>query len=347
MRAVLILSVLVGMLTFCAASGDVVVSDAEFAGYFGSDGVYTVVGVVKNTEGYAVASHVEVSINDGGNMISVGQNLPPVDANKDMPFKILVPQARSQNIVLEHATVTFSRSATAPPSGIHVIYDRTLVRHDDGHVTGMITNDGNDTKYNVRVYAAIHGPNNKFIDTGANVERIEKIAPGQTAEFSIYPDPSVASDVSYYSCFNIGDETIVPLHAVRNGVEYNFRYDSTAAFTVDGFDDTGTTLSISGINSFKVPTYVNFEFPRTSDSEKFDVLVNGKPVRFIQSQDENGNWHVAFDVGSATQDSITISGFENPGKKPMPGESGITPYLYAIPVVAAVGIGAYLYWRRN
>lgn len=347
MRAILFLSALAGMLAFSSAYGDVVVSKDEFAGYFDSSGTYTVVGVVKNTEGYAVTSHVEVSISDGGNMITVGRDLPPLDANKDMPFKILVPQALSRNIVLEHASVAFSRSASPPPSEIHVVYDGTLVRHDDGHVTGMITNDGNDTKYNVKVYAAIHGQDNKFLDTGASVEKIDSIAPGEAVSFSIYPDPSVASDVVYYSCFNIGDETIVPLRATRNGADYNFRYDSTAAFTVDGFDDTGTILSISGINSFKVPTYVNFEFPRTSDSEKFDVLVNGKPVKFIQSRDDAGNWHVAFDVGSATQDSILISGFENPGAKPVSGGAETMLYVYAIPAAAAAAIGIYLYRRKS
>ncbi len=343
MRVILLLSALVGMLTFSAVYGEVFVSDDEYAGYFDSEGVYTVVGVVKNTEGHAVAPHVEVSVSDGGSMISAGRYLPAVDANKDMPFKIRIPQALGKNIVLGPAAVTFERSAAPPPSGIHVVYDKTLVRHDDGHVTGIIVNDGNRTEYNVRVYAAIHGQDNKFIDTGANVESIGEIAPGQAVPFSIYPDPSVAPDVRYYSCFNIGDETIVPLRAVRNGEDYNFRYDSTAAFTVDGFDKTGTALSISGINSFKIPTYVNFEFPRTSDSEKFAVLVNGEPVQFIQSLDESGNWHVAFDIGSTTQDAILISGFGGPGAKPA-AESLL--YLYVIPVAAAAGIGVYLYKRR-
>ncbi len=66
-------------------------------------------------------------------------------------------------------------------------------------MTGRITNVGNQTEYDVKVYAAIHGPNNRFMDTGINVEKIEKIEPGQIVEFSIYPDPLVASDVNYYS----------------------------------------------------------------------------------------------------------------------------------------------------
>ena len=349
MRLSLLLPMLVGLVTFSAAFGDVLIPDEEFAGYFDSNGIYTIVGVVKNTENYAITSHVDMLVNDGGKRIPIGQDLPSVDANKDMPFKIRVPQVSSKNVILEKPTITFSKSITPPPSEIHVIYDKTLVRHDDGHITGRITNDGNRTEHDVKVYAAIHGPNNKFIDTGVNMEKIEKIEPGQTIDFSIYPDPSVASDVNYYSCFNIGDETIVPLHATRNGENFNFRYDSTASFTVNGFDETGTRLSIYGINSFKIPTYVNFEFPKMSEKEKFDVLVNGKPVKFIQSRDEYGNWHVAFDVGATTQNTIIISGFENPSGKITPSENigSIPPYLYVVPIVAAVGIGVYFYKRKT
>ena len=331
--------------TFATAFADVSVPDTEFEGYFDSNGIYTVVGVVKNTETYAVVSHVDVTVNDGGKVFSAGQDLPPVAANKDMPFKIRIPQVAGPNVVLEEPHVSFRKSEVLPPSDIHVLYDKTLIRHDDGHLTGKITNDGNKTEYNIKVYAAIHGANNTFLDTGINVENIDKIEPGQVIDFTIYPDPSVASGVNYYSCFNIGDETIVPLYAMRDGERFNFRYDSTAAFTVNGFDETGTRLSIYGINSFKIPTYVNFEFPRTTDSEKFDVLVNDKPVEFIQSRDEQGNWHVAFEVGSATQNTILISGFEKKADQPNYAGSPVT--MYVIPAVAAIGVGVYLFMRKR
>jgi hypothetical protein len=340
---VISLLVMVAILSaFAVAFAEVLIPDSEFDGYFDSNGIYTIVGVVKNTENYAITPRVDLTMNDDGKTISVSQDLPSVAANKDMPFKIRVPQVDSKNVILEKPIVTFKQSV-APPLDIHVLYDKTLIRHNDGHLTGRITNDGNRIEYNVKVYAAIHGPNNKFIDAGINVEKIGKIEPGQIVDFSIYPDPSVASNVSYYSCFNIGDETIVPLHAVRNEGKFNFRYDSTAAFTVNGFDETGTKLSIYGINSFNIPTYVNFEFPKTSENEKFDVLVNGKPVKFIQSKDEEGNWHVAFDVESSTQNTVLISGFENPRKGTMP--NGITP-LYVIPIVVAIGIGVYFYKHK-
>ena len=350
MHIISILSIMViGAFSFTVASAEVLIPDSEFGGYFDSDGIYTVVGVVKNTENYPITSQVTIIINTDGKIISVSQDLPSVAENKDMPFKIRIPQV-GQNIILEKPVITFKKSVAPPPISIHVLYDKTLIRHDDGHLTGRITNEGNHTEYNVKVYAAIHGPNNKFIDTGINVEKIEKIEPGQIIDFSIYPDPSVASDVNYYSCFNIGDETIIPLHATRNGEEFNFRYDSTAAFTVKGFDETGTKLSLYGINSFKIPTYVNFEFPKTSKNEKFDVMVNDKPLKFIQSLDERGNWHVAFNVEPSTQNTVLITGFENPKlekKTDSENYDNTAAYLYVIPILAALGIGVYFYKHKT
>jgi hypothetical protein len=337
---------IIGIFSFNMIFAEVLIPDSEFNGYFDSNGIYTIVGVVKNTENYTITSRVDITMNDDGKTISVSQDLPPVAQNKDMPFKIRIPQV-SQNIILEKPAITFQKSVAPPPINIHVLYDKTLIRHDDGHLTGRITNEGNNTEYNVKVYAAIHGPNNKFIDTGINVEKIEKIEPGQIIDFSIYPDPSVASDVNYYSCFNIGDETIIPLHTTRNGEEFNFRYDSTAAFTVKGFDETGTKLSLYGINSFKIPTYVNFEFPKTTENEKFVVLVNDKPLRFIQSIDEQGNWHVAFDIKPSTQNAVLITGFENLRLEKTYSENYGNTTLYIIPILAALGIGVYFYKHRT
>ena len=335
-------------ITFTVASGDVLVPESEFAGYFDSNGIYTVVGVVKNTESYPIESTLSLTIINDGKPILVSQDLPSVAPAKDIPFKIRIPQVTDKNAILETPLVTFQQSVSTPPSDIYILYDKTLIRHDDGHLTGRITNNGNHTEYDVKVYAAIHGENNKFIDTGINVEKIEKIEPGQIVDFSIYPDPSVAPDVNYYSCFSIGDETVIPLYAVREGEKFNFRYDSTAVFTVDGFDETGTKLSLSGINSFKVQTYVNFEFPMTSDGEKFDVLVDGEPVKFIQSTDEDGNWHVAFNVIPSTQNTVLISGFENPNKKTELIENyDASAYLYVIPIVVAIGIAVYFYKRKS
>jgi hypothetical protein len=324
------------------ASADVLVPESEFLGYFDSNGIYTVVGAVKNTENMPVLPTITITAHDGKNSVTVSQLLPTIFPNKDIPFKIKLHQIEGSNVVLEKPTVNFKNELKTLPD-IEVLYDRTMTKHRDGHLSGKIINTGNQTEYNIKVYATIHGDAG-LIDTGQNIEKIAKIEPGQTADFTIYPDPSLASEVNYYSCFAIGDETIVPLFALRGGEKFKFRYDSTASFTVAGFDESGTILSLDGINSFKIPTYVNFEFPRTSDDEKFVVAVNDSPVKSIQSKDEEGNWHVAFDVDGASQSKITISGFAKTGKQDQAWQN---EYVYFIILAVASGVSAYIYKSRK
>lgn len=304
--------VLTGLTGLFSAYADVMIPEDEILGYFDSKGIYTVVGAVKNTESYPVVPTVYLTISNDDGELLITQNLPKVFPNKDIPFKIKISEVSGNLASIKNYEVSFERDYSVE-SKIEVIYDRSLKKHADGHLTGKIINKGNQTEYNVKVYATIHGQNNSFIDVAKNLEKIDKIDAGQIIEFTMYPDPVVAENVHYYSCFALGDETIIPLYAVRDGEKFNFRYDSTAWFVVDeGFDETGTELSLKGVNSFRFPTYVNFEFPKTSDNEKFNVLVDGSSVPFIQSMDEEGNWHVAFDVTGSAQNRILISGFEKP-----------------------------------
>jgi len=60
--------------------------------------------------------------------------------------------------------------------------------------------------------------------------------------------------------------------------------------------------------SFALETYASFEFPSFTDSEKFNVYLNGEPKLFIQSIDEYGNWHVSFGVEPRETGELLITG---------------------------------------
>ena len=223
--------------------------------------------------------------------------------------------------------------------------------------SAKITNTGSQTEHNVKIYATVHGSNNSFEDVAQNLEKIDKIEPGQTVEFTMYPDPIIANKVRFFSCFALGDPTVVPLSAIKNGKKFDFRYDSPAAsFRVKGFDDSGNSLMLVGINSFKVPTFVSFEFPPLSGNEKFSVLVDDEPVKFIQSKDENGNWHVAFNIAESTTNQITITGFEKTSAVTSPISTRISGdvnqnLLNYMPIYAAiagaVGVGLFMMYRKK
>lgn len=290
------------------ALAEVFIPEHEYVGYFDSNGIYTVVGNIKNELEYAIIPTITVSVNDDGNILSKTILHVPLATDSEIPFKIKFYEIKSESPELLPAEFTYEMT-TKNPIPIEVLYDETLIKHDDGHLTGRIQNTGDQTIYNPKIYAVIHGYE-RVLDIGQNVEQIDKIEPGEIIEFSMYPDPSITDDVFYYSCFAPVDTTVIPVIAKKNGGEFDFRYDSGAWYSAAKFDESGTSMTMRGYNSYPLETYANFEFSPISGNEKFSVTMNGKPIEFIQSMDEMGFWHVAYTVEPRSQGIVEISGFE-------------------------------------
>ena len=276
------------------AFADVYVPLHEYLGYFDSNGIYTVVGNVKNTNDFGVVPIITVSVIDDSKTISKTINHVPLGPETEIPFKIKFPELLSNTPVLVNPEITFQKAITHDVP-IQILYDKTLIKHNDGHITGRIQNTGDQTIFYPKIYAVVHGYEN-VLDITQNIEFIKKIEPGEILDFSMYPDPAITEDVFYYSCFAPVDTTVIPITAKKNDGNFDFRYDSGAWYSAAKFDETGTTLSIRGYNSYPLETYANFEFPPISGNEKFSVTLNDEPIEFIQSIDEMGFWHVAFTV---------------------------------------------------
>lgn len=286
---------------------EVFVPADEYIGYFDSSGIYTVVGNVKNEFDYAIIPTITVSVKENSEIFSKTITHVPLGSGAEIPFKIKFSEITNNPILLP-VGLSYERT-TKNVIPIIVLYDETLVKYDDGHLTGRIQNTGEQTIYNPKIFAVIHGYE-KVLDIGQNIEFIEKIEPGEILDFSMYPDPSITDEIFYYSCFAPIDTTVVPITAKKDDGNFDFRYDSGAWYSAAKFDEAGTTLSIRGYNSYPLETYANFEFPPISGNEKFSVTLNDEPVEFIQSIDEMGFWHVAFSVGPISQGTLKISGFD-------------------------------------
>lgn len=305
---------------FPVVHADVFIPDSEYAGYYDFEGVYTVVGNVKNQNDFALIPTITISVIDDETKITKTFKHVPIPSMTDIPFKLKFPEINSKNPDLLKAELKYVKTEKSLIP-IQIIYDKTLITHDDGHVTGKIKNIGNQTVYNPKIFAIVHGYEKYILDVAQNIDRIEKIEPGEILNFTIYPDPSVSEPVRFYSCFAPVDTTVIPVTAKKNEGSFDFRYDSGAWYSAAKFDETGTTLSIKGYNSYPLETYANFEFPPISGNEKFSVTLNDEPIEFIQSIDEMGFWHVAFQVEPQSQGVLKISGFEK----------GLPPELPKIP----------------
>ena len=299
---------------------EVTIPSHEYVSYFDSNGIYTVIGNVKNDLDYAIVPTVTVHVENNSQIFSKTIQHVPLASGTEIPFKIKFFEVLDNPILLP-AELSFERTF-AEELPIVVLYDETLITYDDGHLTGRIQNNGDTTIYNPKVFAVIHGYE-KVLDVGQNMQSIEKIEPGEIVNFSMYPDPSITDDVYYYSCFGTMDTTVVPGTAKKAGGDFDFRFDSPGTYYHDPvFDDSGTTMSIIGYNSFPMDGYANFEFLPISGNEKFDVTLDGEPVEFIQSIDQMGSWHVAFTIDPLKQGTWEISGFEK----------GLPPDLPKIPI---------------
>lgn len=287
---------------------EVLIPENEYAAYFDANGQYTVIGAVRNTEEFSVMPTITVNIDDDGKLISESIGHVAILPSTDMPFKIKFPEVSSKNPVLLKPTISYEPTDLAP-MGVEVIYDQTLVKHLDGHLTGRIINNGNSTAYDVKVSAIIHGYE-KILDVGQNVEIIDKIEPGEIKDFSMYPDPSIDSKINYYSCFALGDTSIVTLNGKRNDEQFTIRIDSGLTFSYPEFDSEEKNLSLKVLGGWPLADYANLEFPISSTSEKFDVYFNDEPIDSIQSIDEMATWHVAFNLPPHSQGDLLISGFE-------------------------------------
>ena len=315
----LILFVFTSLLSSQLVFADVFIPAQEYVGYFDYEGVYTVGGNVKNQNDYAVIPTIFVTVIDGENTFTKTILHVPIPPKTDIPFKTKFPEVTGDSPILLEAELKFIKIQKDPIS-IEVLYDKTLIKHDDGHVTGRIHNNGNQTIFNPKILAIAHG-HEKILDIVNNIEYIDKIDPGQILNFSMYPDPSITDNVLFYSCFAPLDSTVVPVTTKKNEGDFDFRYDSGAWYSAAKFNEEGTTLTMRGYNSYPLETYANFEFPQISGKEKFNVTLNDKPVKFIQSVDDLGFWHIAFTVEPTSQEILKITGFE----KGLPPETSKIP----------------------
>ena len=291
------------------ATADVWIPEHEYVGFFDSNGVYQVVGAVKNSEKHPIIPTISISIQDGKNIVSKDFEYVSIMPEHEMPFKFAFPEIQSTEPILNQAEISFIHGINQDYS-VKVMYDESLIVHPDGHITGRIINMGTQPVYDIRLLAIVHGYDHEVLDMGENISPIVSMAPGEIRNFTMYPDPSIEAGVWYYSCFAIGDLSVITLNAQRNDETFTIRYDSRMLISYPEFNESGESISFKMNRGWPLQTYVNFEFPRFSDNEEFDVYLDNQKIESIQSIDEMGNWHVAFTVEDQTSGNLVITGFD-------------------------------------
>jgi len=308
-------------------SGEVYIPDHEYVGFYDQDGIFTVIGGVKNNEMYPVTPTITVNVNDDGNIFSQQYKFSPIMPAQMLPLKLKLPEITSENPILELPQISYKQTEYKYESG-YILYDDSLILHDDGRMTGTIKNAGDKTFLNFRIYALIKDQNENILDV-ANSQQFGVMHPGETLEFEMVPDSEIVNKIYSYSCFSFGDESVLPLNADRNGEQYTFRYESGAWFKDGKFNSDSTELEMYSLNSFVGELNASFEFPQSSIHEDFEVYVDDTKVTNLQSLDEMGNWHVYFTVPGFYQGDVIVKGFHEPdGTVEIPEDLDISNMVY-------------------
>jgi len=309
------------------ANGEVYIPDHEYVGFYDQDGIFTVIGGVKNNEMYPVIPTITVNVNDDGNIFSHQYKFSPIMPAQMLPLKLKLPEITSENPILELPQISYKQTEYKYESG-YILYDNSLILHDDGRMTGTIKNAGDKTFLNFRIYALIKDQNENILDV-ASSQQFGIMHPGETLEFEMVPDSKIVNEIYSYSCFSFGDESVLPLNADRNGEQYTFRYESGVWFKDGKFNSDSTELEMYSLNSFVGELNASFEFPQSSIHEDFEVYVDDTKVTNLQSLDEMGNWHVYFTVPGFYQGDVIVKGFHEPdGTVEVPEELDISNMVY-------------------
>jgi len=333
------IAIILLMLTPALVSGEVYIPDHEYVGFYDHDGIFTVIGGVKNNEMYPITPTITVNVNDNGNIFTHKQKFSPIMPAQMLPLKLKLPEITSENPILGPPEISYKQTEYKYEGG-YILYDDSLVLHDDGRMTGTIKNGGDKTFLNFRVYALIKDHDGQILDV-ANSQRFGIMHPGETLEFEMIPNTKIVNKIESYSCFSFGDESVLPLNADRDGEQYTFRYESGVWFKDGKFNSDSTELEMYSLNSFVGELNASFEFPQSSIYEDFEVYLDGTgwdghayydtngKVTNLQSLDEMGNWHVYFSVPGFYQGDVTVKGFHEPdGTAEVPEELDLSEMIY-------------------
>ena len=325
------------LITPTFVSAEVYIPDNEYVGFYDHDGVYTVIGGIKNTEIYPVTPTITVTVHDGNDIFSNDYVFSSVMPQQMLPMKIKLPQITSDNPKLEPYEITYDLAGYEFQGG-YVLYNDSLVLHSDGTMTGKIKNSSDETFYDFKIYALIKDENEMILDV-ASSQKFDVMHPDEILDFQMIPNPKIADSIHLYSCFAFGEDEIFPLNAERNGEKFTFRYDSGAWFTDGQFNPEGTDLSMYALNSWHLDMNASLEFPQNSIHEELEVYLDGKKyakgqpvhekIEKLQSLDEMGNWHVYFTVPGFYQGDVIVKGFHEPdGTVEVPEELDISNMVY-------------------
>lgn len=313
----LLLAVLL-ILSISNASAEVYIPSDEYKGYFNSVGLYTIVGVIKNSENYPIKPIINIEIEDDSNIIKKRIEwvpiLNPPSLAKEIPFKIIIPEVQGSNPIIKSIDVEFKKIDREPVT-VMALYDDTLKTYDD-HVTGRAINLGNEPVENIKLYAVAHSKDGELLDVGISIETLD-LKPNEIKNFTMYIDPIFTGKAVSFSCFGPSEPLVINLTTTRNNKPFEIYAQSILWLYNPEFEDNNILYLNATNNSAQLPIRVPLTLPLSSMNEKFKVFLDDNEVDAFQTLAEDEmHWHLSFDYPAVSYiKEIKVTGFAEPEYK--------------------------------
>jgi hypothetical protein len=268
------LSVLVAAMLLLAqvayATSNYAISNSEYS-FVDSSGMTNIVGIFKNTGDTSISVTLALDIVDKDGQKSVLQEIPygrVISPAKDAPFKFKLP---AQSSPVGTPYVIDLKEIEQPYYDMLVFDYSNMAVGEEKMLVGTVRNNGPFEFRNVSVFASVHDEKMHHLDTvRSNV--IEVLLPGEVAEFSATPDPTVKSQVYYYSCAGFdadnpittlpaGDGTFIPYNLTTVAKVSSFRYDDetdSIQFGIKHYNPKGGPASLQVPQIFENQTLTVF-----------------------------------------------------------------------------------------
>ena len=193
------------------------------------------------------------------------------------PFKIVLEDSEvSMASIGQPFIYAFNQLDTTYYDILKLNYTNMAVGSERALV-GTVENTAPFSVHNVRVYASAHDNNQTQIDSAIS-KNIPTIEPGQEIQFELIPNPSIKSDVIYYSC--AGVELDAPITTLKTPDGGFVAYDLQALAKIIDLKYNGSSNSIVfGADHYNPDGgSITMKIPQMYDNQKISVLMDGKPA---------------------------------------------------------------------
>ena len=236
-----------------------------------SQGRLNVVGTIRNTGSLPVQATIGLEVEDNGKsrvfeQPTYGRIIWPLN---DSPFKFVIDSGSAGDLFIAEV-----REAIAANYGSIILNYNSMAIGEERAFVGTVKNTAPYDIHNVSVFASVRSDNATQLDSvRSNV--IPVLKAGEEQRFVALPDPSIKSNVYYYSCAGLDyDDPITTLDA-GNGNFVAYSLTSAAQLSSLRYENTSDSITFGVRHYAPDGGPLNLKIPQLSQNQTVAIMLDG------------------------------------------------------------------------